>query len=199
MFELKLDYAQFEKRADALNAARDQVPFALALALNKAAENTRELLIREWPSHVKVRQAGFLRYALRRNFATKNNLRVEIYDQTQRPFLKRLDGGGVHQARGGNLAIPVEANVKIGAHGVRKSQLPRNLPNAVLLNTKSGPAIYQRVGRGKNKKLKLMYVLKPSVPVPAKMPFNELFQISMTAECRTSFPSTMARAMRTRR
>lgn len=178
------------------NAAQDQVPYALALAMNQATENTRELLIRVWPQQVQVRQGGFIRYALRRGpQATKHSLRTEIFDQTGKSFMKRLDQGGTHVARGNNLAIPVEANVRVGSHGVRKSQLPRNLPNTVV----KGNAIYQRQGKGNRKRLKLMYVLRPAVSVPKKINFTEDFVISMSNECRTSFPAAMARAMKSRR
>lgn len=200
MFAIKFDIKDVERHARALQGAKDQVPFALALALNKAAENTRELLIREWPQRVHVRQGGFIRYALRRGEkAMKNRLRVEIYDQTGKSFLQRLETGGIHAARGSNLAIPVETSVRVGAHGVRKSQLPRNLPNAVLLNKNGRAGIYQRRGKGKRKKLKLMYLLRPAVHVPSKMPFGVDFDISMRNEVRTSFPAAMARAMKTRR
>lgn len=195
MFELKLDVRDFQRQARTLQAAQDQVPFALALALNKAAENTRDLLVQTWPQHVKVRNSGFIRYALRREFATKHDLRIVIFDQSGKPFIKRLDAGGVHQARGSNLAIPVEANVKIGARGVRKSQMPRSLPNAFV----KGNAIYQRVKRGKKQAIKLMYILKPSVQVSKHIPFSEDFAISMLNETRTSFPAAMARAMKSRR
>lgn len=195
MFELKLNTSDFERQARVLKAAQDQVPYALALALNKAAENTRDLLVQTWPQHVKVRNSGFIRYALRREFATKHNLRIVIFDQSGKPFIRRLDAGGVHQARGSNLAIPVEASVRVGAHGVRKSQLPRSIPNAFVKNG----AIYQRVKRGKKQRLKLMYILRPSVQVSKHIPFSEDFAISMTDETRTSFPAAMARAMKGRR
>jgi len=176
------------------------VPFALALALNKAAENTRELLVREWPLHVRARNPSYIRYALRRGpSATKASLRVEIFDQTGRGVLKRLDKGGTKQARGSNLAIPVEKNISVGAHGVRKSQMPRNLQNTFVADRGRGLAIYQRVGKGKRRRVKLMYLLRPSVQVPAKMPFEDDFVASMTAETRTSFPAAMARAMKSRR
>lgn len=200
LFELKIDRSDIERKVRAMRGAQDQVPYAMSLVLNKAAENAREVLIREWPLHVRARQSSFIRYALRRGpFATKHNLRIEIYDQTGKRFLTRLDGGGTHAARGGNIAIPVEANVRIGAHGVRKSQLPRNMPNAVILNKNGRPAIYQRIGKGKKSRLKLMYVLRPSVQVPNKMPFGADFTFSVLNDVRTELPKAMARAMSTSR
>lgn len=190
---MRFNVSDFERQAQAIGGALDQVPYALALALNTAAENTRQLLIQEWPSRVRVRQEGFIRYALRREFATKHNLRVVIFDQTGKPFMQRLDTGGVHLPRGANLAIP-SGNVRVGTHGVVKSQRPRALQNSFVKNG----AIYIRSGR-KGRRIKLMYLLRPSANVPKKTSFHEDFAISMRNECRTSFPSAMARAMKTRR
>lgn len=192
----------FERVARDVRGAQDQVPYALSLALNKANENARNLLIQEWPRHVKARNSSFIGYALRRGPpATKHNLRIEIFDQTGRDFVKRLDKGGVKTAKRSNLAIPVESNVKVGAHGVRNSQLPRNLTGDVFVASRNGhgAAIWKRVGRGKRKKLKLMYVLKPAVQVNAKVPFTDDFTTSILNETRVSFPAAMARAMKSRR
>jgi hypothetical protein len=201
MFSVELDATEYIKHVEALQGRMDQVPYALALALNKANENTRELLVRVWPQHVKARQSGFIRYALRRGPpATKRELRVEIYDQTRKPFIKRLDTGGTHAAKGSNLAIPFERNVRIGAHGVKSAMLPRNLPNAFVADLNGrGPAVWQRQKTKKGTRIKLMYVLKPSVPVPHKLSFSEDFEVSMRNEVRTSFPAAMARAMKGRR
>lgn len=200
MYRVQFNMSDIERHVRNLGGAQDQVPYAISLVLNKAAENARQLLIQQWPQHVHVRQGGFIRYALRRGpFATKKNLRIEVYDQTGKRFLARLDGGGTHAARGNNLAIPVEANVRIGSHGVRRSQLPRNLPNAVMLNKNGRTGIYQRVGRGKRRRLKLMYLLRPAVQVPSKMPFAADFKMVVTQTLRTEMPRAMARAMATRR
>jgi hypothetical protein len=200
MFELRIDMRPFEQETRRLRAAQDQISYALALALNKANENARNLLMQEWPRHVKARNSGFIGYALRRGPpATKHNLRIEIYDRSEKAFVKRLDKGGMHTAKKSNLAIPVEGNVRVGSHGVRSSQQPRNLTDVFVADRNGrGQAIWRRVGRGK-RKLKLMYVLKPAVQVSAKMPFTEDFTTSVLNETRTSFPAAMARAMKSRR
>jgi hypothetical protein len=201
MFELKINFDEFERKAAALGAALDQVPYALSVALNTAAENTRNLLVQDtWPSHVKQRNTGFMQYALRREFATKNNLRAAIYDRTGKDYIKRLDTGGTKQARKANLAIPT-SNVRVGSHGVVQSQRPRNLTNTFVADMKGrGPAVWKRIdGKKKGKRLKLMYVLKPSVQIGAMVPFTDDFVESMMNETRTSFPAAMARAMKSRR
>jgi hypothetical protein len=199
MFLLKMDVSAFQREADWLKGAQDQVPYALSLALNEAVAKTREHLITIWPHRVNARNKSFIHYALRRGpRATKTNLRVEIYDQTGKAFMARLEHGGTHQARGSNLAIP-SGNVRIGAKGVSDRQKPRNLVNAFVSNKNGRAAIYQRVGKGKKQRIKLMYLLKPSVQVPKKLSFHEDFVISMREEAMRSFAPAMAKAMRTRR
>ena len=174
------------------------------MAMNEAAFNTRRVLVQStWPSHVHQRNASFISYVLRVEKATKSQLRVEIYDQRGFDFIKRLETGGTKEARQANLAIP--AGVKIGTRGVIASQKPRALANAFVMDRGRGPALWKRMpakGKGKKRiegKLKLMYVLKPSVQVGAMVPFEEDFTTAMRAELRTSFPSAMARAMKSRR
>jgi hypothetical protein len=205
MFEIKFDISDFERQAQRIGGALDQVPFALSQSLFEAATNTKNLLTQDtWPRHVHARNSSFLGWALGISSPSKSNLVVEIYDRRGFDFLKRLETGGIKQAKKGvNLAIPT-SNVRIGARGVAKGQRPRDLSNSFVANIKGrGPAIFQRTpGKGKKNKrgkLKLMYVLKPSVQIGAMVPFEEDFAESMRNELRTSFASAMSRAMKSRR
>ncbi len=196
--EISIDVRPFMEMADRMQAVYDQVPFALSRALNDAADETYDHLIEDtWPKSVKVRNSNFLRWALRTKFSTKYDLRVEIYDNThdQRAHLALHAEGGIKQPKGGNLAIPVTGNVRLGSHGVVASQKPRALTNAF----RKGDAIYQKVGKGKNSRLKLMYILKPSINQPADVPFMSAFQESMQAAAERHFPQRIMEAMRTRR
>jgi hypothetical protein len=60
MFKIELDYAELEAAAVRIGAAADQVPYALSLAMNRAADVTRNLLIQStWPQHVQQRNNSF--------------------------------------------------------------------------------------------------------------------------------------------
>ena len=50
MFELKFDVTEFQLQTLAMNAAIDQIPYALSLALNDAARNARKVLIQSTKS-----------------------------------------------------------------------------------------------------------------------------------------------------
>lgn len=198
MIDIQFDLSEFERKAKQLHAAIDQVPFALALAMTEAATITKQALVEEWPKHVHERNRNFIGAALRVKPATKRDLSVEIYDRLGRAHLELHADGGSIEARG-NFAIPVESNVKRGAHGVPKRKRPRSLSNAFVADLHGkGPALWVRWG-AKGRKLRLMYVFRRATPVPKDMPFRETFSAIMRKELRESFPAALARAMKTRR
>lgn len=197
MIDLEIDCRAFERRAKELHAQIDQVPYALALAMNVAVKNTRQVLVQDtWPSHVTQRNTGFIGRALRTNFANKRNLRVEIYDSLGRAHLMLHDVGGTKQAKG-RLAIPPPGAVSRSSSGVRKSQRPRAIilstPKRALRITDKGIFV------GKGGRLHLMYAFKTSASQPADVPFDQDFREAMTVELRTSFPAALAKAMASRR
>lgn len=197
MIDLEIDTSAFLRRADDLHDQIDQVPYALALAMNAAAKKTKQKLVEEtWPSHVTQRNKSFIGRALQTNFANKRNLTIEIYDSLGRAHLKLHDTGGTKTAKG-RLAIPPPGTVKRGAGGVRKSQRPHsiiiNTPKRALRITDRGLFV------GKGGRLRLMYAFKQSANLPADVPFEDDFRQAMTIELRASFPAAMDRAMKPRR
>jgi hypothetical protein len=197
MIDLEIDCRAFEKRAKELHGQIDQVPYALALAMNAAARNTRQALVQDtWPSHVTQRNTSFIGRALRTNFANKRNLQIEIYDSLGRAHLKLHDTGGDKTARS-TFAIPVTGEIKRTAKGVAKSKRPHalvvNTPKRALRITNKGIFV------GKGGRLHLMYSFKSSTGQPADVPFERDFRDAMTIELRTSFPAALSKAMSSRR
>jgi hypothetical protein len=195
---IEFDMSAFERAAKNMHAAIDQVPYALSLAMNRAVENTRTVLVRDtWPTHVTQRNTGFIGRALRRgSMATKRNLQVEIYDSLGRAHLKLHDTGGEKKARG-KFAIPASAAIKRTSRGVPKNKRPSviiaNTPKRSLRITDKGIFV------GKGGRLQLMYSFRPSTAQPADVPFHEVFRETMTIELRTSFASAVEKAMKSRR
>jgi hypothetical protein len=190
----QIDMAPFEKMAANVGAMQDQVPFAISRALNKAVLNTENRLATEtWPQHVTVRNRSFLKAALSPEFSDKRNLRVALVDKLGRAALQLHAKGGTKQATR-NFAIPTK-RVSRNAKGVVQSQKPGSLKNKVV----KGGLIFQAVGRGKNKKLQLLYTLKPTTKVKADVPFYSEFGRFMREEAKREFPKAIAQAMRTRR
>lgn len=196
MFELKLDYSDFERKTADMAADLDQLPFALSVAMNKAADDTYNSLIEEtWPNSVTVRNSNFIRWALRTKFSTKHDLSIAIYDNTpdQRAHLALHADGGIKTGKG-DLAIPT-SNVTLTSRGERTNQRPHNLANSFRVGNK----IYQRVGRGKRSVAKLMYILAKSINQPQDVPFRTDFEKSMRDGIDRHFKDAINYAMRTRR
>jgi hypothetical protein len=63
---LKLDLSDFTRAAVAFGRLqRDQMAFAISRAMNDAVKATRNHIITDtWPTHVHVRNPGFVRWAL---------------------------------------------------------------------------------------------------------------------------------------
>jgi hypothetical protein len=195
LIDLKLDLRDFTRAADRLAARIDQVPFALARAMNDAARETRKRLISEtWPQHVTQRNSYFIRASLRTEWASKYNLTVSIYDALGRGHLELHADGGTRTARGGRLAIPQDI-IRRTSRGVSKSQTPRAIiartPKRALRITPTGIFV------GEHGRLRMAYKLQPSIQMKADVPFKQDFVRFMREEIDKAFPVRLAEAMRT--
>jgi hypothetical protein len=196
MFNLEFDFAELEKAAVQIGAAADQVPYALALAMNRSADITRNLLIRStWPQHVNQRNSSFIAASLTTKDAraSKQSLAVEIYDKLDRGNLQMQATGGTRSPHGGaNLAVPASSVPKT-SKGVPASLRPRNMPTAV----RKGDVLYAR--DKKKRRLRLLYVLKHQTAIPKRVPFYEDFATSMHRELVRTIPMAIDKAMSTRK
>ena len=195
MIKVEFDFAEVQKFATSLGAAAHQIPFATAVALNRAADVTRNFLIKQtWPQHIQQRNSSFIAASLttRGARADKRSAAVEIYDKLDRGNLQMQALGGVRSPRGGSsLAVPSSKITKT-SRGVPQRLRPKSLVNAIRIKD----ALYTRDKRGR---LKLMYVLKSRTPVPKRVPFYEDFATSMRRELIVALPIAIAKAMATRR
>ena len=194
----------FHRYARAMDGMASQIPFALAQALNASAEVARRGLIeRTWPEHVHARNRSFLKAALttKGTRATKRNLRVVVYDRLGRGNLLLHERGGTKRPRGKALAVPSAAlQARRTAKGVPKGLRPRNLPATGPSGAfVKGDVLFQRVGAGQSRGLKLMYVLKPAAPVRADVPFQADFATTMRRTMPIQFRLALRKAMATAR
>lgn len=225
MSEFSFDLRDMKRAVRGIGALESQMPFALANAMNASAEIGRRTLIEDtWPSHVQARDPNFLKSALtiKGERATKRRLRVVVYDRWDRAHLRMHETGGTKTPRGSALAVPVEAlAAKRTGRGMPQRLKPRALPNSFVTdgrraNThlKQG-AVYQREGAyrakgtvksstGKKRKatadfrtVKLAYVLKPSIPIRATVPFHADFERAVRRAMPIEFRAAMHRAMKT--
>jgi hypothetical protein len=195
MFKIEFDYAEASKVATSLGTAVDQIPYAMALALNRSADVTRNFLIKQtWPGAVQQRNSSFIAASLttKEARATKTSLSVEIYDKLDRGNLNMQAKGGTRTPKGGSsLAIPA-SDIKRTSKGVPQRLRPKNLKVAF----KKNGLLYARDKKGR---LKLMYALKAATKIPKRVPFEADFHASMQRELQRTIPLAIAHAMKTRR
>lgn len=198
-FEVKLQYEDFTRYAQRLVGAESQMSYAISLALNRANENARQLLIQQtWPRSIKQRNPNYIRLALQRGPpALKSDLRVSIVDSMADRVLANLQmhavGGTKTPKNVARLAVPIQANIRRTQSGTSVAQRPINLTNSFVADRSGrGPAIYQR---GSDGKIRMMYVLKSSVPVPKQVPFYEDYAETMRRDAKANFPAAMMQAL----
>ncbi|MCA1452867.1 hypothetical protein I6F35_06480 [Bradyrhizobium sp. BRP22] len=195
MLGLEFDFKELEQQALSIGAVADQIPYALALAMNRSADVTRNFHIKAtWPNHVKQRNQSFIAASLttRDARASKQSLAVEIYDKLDRGNLQMQAKGGTRTPHGGsNLAVPASSVPKT-SRGVPARLRPKNMPTAV----RKGDVLYAKDKKGR---LRLLYVLKHATQIPKRVPFYEDFAMSMKRELQRTIPLAIAQAMATRR
>lgn len=198
MLKIEFDFTDWERQAKSIEGAADQLPYAMSLALNRAADVTRQFLIKAtWPQHVHQRNASFIAASLttKDSRASKQSLAVEIYDKLDRGNLQMQAKGGQRAPRGGsNLAVPASSIPK-SSRGVPGNLRPKNLQPD--LTFKKGDVLFSKNKR--TRRLRLLYVLKHSTKIPKRVPFYEDFAASMQRELHRTMPMAMAKAMATRR
>ncbi len=192
MIKVEFDFNELGKFASSLGARADQIPYALALAMNRSADVTRNFLIKQtWPTHVTQRNASFIAASLttKQARASKQSLAVEIYDRLNRGHLQMQAKGGTRLPLKGRLAVPV-TGVPRSSRGVPQRLKPRNLKNAIEIRGN----LFTRDGRGR---LKMVYALKQQTKIPRRVPFYEDFAASMERELRRTIPLAVQKAMST--
>ena len=204
-----IDFSDFERAADELNAELRQVPFALARAMNDAVEKARSTLIDEtWPESINERNHSFLNASLTTSGhrATKQNLSVMLYDKLGRGHLEMHADSGVRTPKGSKIAVPSRAIRRTGKGSIVKSQTPRAIPKSFI----KGDIIYSQSGsyiksgsrkeKGQdNRKLTLMYVLRTSTQIKKDVPLREVFEDVFTSELGKAFHVRLDQAMKSRR
>jgi len=198
---VSFDMSEFERAASGIGALQDQIPFALSQSLNDGLFASRDhLIIHTWPAHVSVRDSNFIRNALRVERASKGKLSGAVTNEGtragNRAHLKLHETGGTKRPSKSKIAIPDrKVLARRSGRGIPKSLRPGTAPNTF----RKGDVIYQVTGGKKNRKLKLLYTLKPSAPIKGVVPFHADFDMVMRREVARSFPNRIRAAMASRR
>lgn len=187
-----------------LSGSFKQVPFATALALTRTAQDVQAEVRRQLPRRFTIRN-NWVSQGIRITKATKQDLTATVYSKDK--FMKLQETGGVKTSKGTAQGIPVD--VKASARGI----VPRGLwPRALLGRPDVFRAVihgvdglWQRLkvsrrkrGRGA-RSLKLLYVLKPFVPIRPRFGFVDTARETVAKVWANRFREAFAQAMRTAR
>jgi hypothetical protein len=198
-FELQFDFSEFAIWGDQMQAAADQLPFALSLSLNQSIVKARQVLVSStWPQHVTVRNTNFIGASLRMDFSTKGNLTASIFDQLKHVYIQTLAvGGRLRPYKAQRLAIPLASWVTRTSRGVIAQQKPANIvartPARALRITPRSIFV------GEGGRLHLKYSLRREAAQPQRVPMYEDFIYTVSNAMRTGFADAMTKAMHSRR
>jgi hypothetical protein len=165
-----------------LKAIGRQAPFACSLALNETANAVQSAVQASLSRNFTLRRPDFIRKTIKRergqDFATKTKLQAAVRVDETRNFLSQHEDGEQKRALSGrNVAIPI--NVKRGSNGIiSTANRPKGLlrdKRVMRIESDRGKSLLVRfTGKGKRSKVDVLYVLKPFVPLRARLGMKDM-------------------------
>jgi len=177
-----------------------QLPFATAKALTKTAQQGQEAVIKSLNSAFTLRTNWYKpssKIGIRITPAKKNDLQSEI--KTNAKFLQLHEGGMEKIPFGKFIAIPTENVRRTKRQLVAKSNYPGNLKNSFIVNSKKSGVklLLTKVGRGRVKQTRLMYVLVPKAKIKKVSVFYEPIRRAVAANFSNNFNEAWSQAVAT--
>lgn len=209
MIEFQIDTSQVSKHFQYL--AFDQMPFAMARALTRLAQDAQTEVRRGLPQRFTIRNK-FVQGGIRITSANKRKLESSVYSKDD--FMGRQEEGGSKRAKGQNLAIPASSR---GTTHVRKGKnasgvIDRSLKPGKLTDKKlyfKGTVgniygIWKRTGQADGKgwprpHLNLMYTLTPISRVKPRFNFESTVRRTARDRMARQMELAMAEALRSAR
>lgn len=177
-----------------------QTLFGTAVGLTQTAKDGQKAVQQNLPAHLTIRNrwAEVGPYAIKIKPATKNDLQAVI--GTNADFIIPHVTGQDKTARGGNVAVPTENVRRNKRLIIQKGQRPKGLgAKAFVIQTRKGPVLVQRITRGKNKGLRVLYGLEKKVRIRKQPIFHEPIEKVLKANLNRNVAAGIARAFATMR
>jgi hypothetical protein len=151
-----------------------QTTYGISIGLNKLAEHIRKSELESAKQEFTLRGKWYQpknRYGFNIKYANKSYPVATVF--TRADWLALHTEGGV-KSSSGRLAIPT-ADVKRNKQDmVKRGSKPRAIKGSFLMHTQKGDAIAVRKGRGKSKKLVIMYWLEDKARIKKRFDFNKI-------------------------
>ena len=204
MIEINIssDIKRLQRRLNDIE--RNQLPFALALALTGVAFDIRkETVERVGPRSFELRDPRFLRAAIRVEKATKHNLTARVYDHLESSDLEAHARGKVKQpVVGRHIAVPTKVlTPKRRARGVPKAWRPKQVmrkPRVFMAEWRGRKYIWRRRTK-KRYPIEPLYLLVSSAKMPKSFPFYSAARATFRGNIGHQMEKALRRAVRTRK
>jgi len=163
-----------------------QTPFALSVAINDTLKDAQKVQRAHQRRVFTVRRPRFIEQAVKiKPFATKRTLTGTMSidppgGKRTADILTKFESGGIKRVRDGrHLAIPVEARrTKAGVisrrnrpRGFKFKRVGRAIRGERRAFIIPGIGIFQRVGRRRDSRIRMLYRFKRSVPIGRRLDF----------------------------
>jgi hypothetical protein len=150
-----------------------QIRYATAVTLTRSGEHAQQAIISRTRDVFTIRKnwltPGY-RYGINRKTARADDLTAEVY--TRAPWMLRHEEGGLKLPKKEYLAVPQPGVRRTKKDLIPAGQRPKALKRSFIIwKTKSGPMLFQRVGRGKNSTIKPMYAFEKSARIEPRWQF----------------------------
>jgi hypothetical protein len=186
------DVKRFTRDMD--EAANRQIPFALARALTRTAQDAQGDVRSDLPHRFTIRNTWVSR-GIRITPATK--AKPEAIVGSLEPFMARQETGGTKRARSAHhVAVPVKAK-RNKRDLIPKGQRPAALkgkPGIFKIVTASGAGIMRREGKQRYP-LQILYWLKSGVTVRPRFGFQETTADTVRKRFGLNFVASLSDAM----
>jgi len=199
--EIRVDIRGLETTTKYITGLAKQIPFATALALTRTAKEIQ----REEVAHIRneftvrgswLREGG--RFGVGITPASKENLVAIV--ESRAPWLEAHEEGTTRTPAGAHFAIPQKDIRRTKTQVIARSQRPKALKRAFKIETTRGvPLLLQRIGRGKNSILRVMYQLTGRAKIAPRLRFVETGRAVVDKVWRRIFSEALDRAIRTAR
>jgi hypothetical protein len=178
-----------------------QTQFGVAVGLTQTAKDGQAAVVSALRSNFTLRGSWFqqnMRHGIKIKPATKYDLQAEI--RTAADWLEPHETGKDKTARGGNVAVPTDAVRRNKRLIIPRAQRPKGLGAKVfVLQSKHGPVLVQRITRGKNKGLRVLYGLERRVRIRKRSTFYEPIERTVKRNINRNVAAGITRAFATMR
>lgn len=177
-----------------------QIPFAVSKGINNTAEKMRQSTLQGAKDTLTLRGSWFnprTKYGFNVKPSTKNNLQADIY--TNADWMKIQEDGGIKTAKG-LIAIPTTDVKRNKKDIITKGNRPRNAKGAFKITLKNGQqAIAKEVGKGKNKRLVILYWLEKQAKIKGVYKFHDIATNTFKANIENDMKEAVNYALSTAR